>query len=108
MLEVDNVHFYQQRDYSNSETVQEDILYDLWKALESFEDERLNSTLNNPIKWANQSLINKPQERSANDMLYFEDCVDCNNLFSFRVGISGRKEYLYYNEKTSPDYIYVS
>lgn len=92
----------------NLETVSANMQPDILKALISYKNEELNLISNsNPIVLTNQFLTFEIQERSLNGT-HLKNCLDCNNLLTFKVGIYEREEYIYYDEKISHDYIYVS
>ncbi|XP_014477138.1 PREDICTED: uncharacterized protein LOC106745761 [Dinoponera quadriceps] len=75
------------------------------KALTSYEEERLSSTLHNDsITLVNQTFIHELHSRSTTGMP-LSDCLNCSTLLSFRVGIYKQEEYIYYNEEMSQNHI---
>lgn len=78
------------------------------KDLISYKNEELNFVSNSDlIVLPNQSLTYELQERSLNDT-YLKSCLGYGSLSTFKVGIYEKEEYIYYDEKVSQDYIYVS
>lgn len=95
--------------HDDRETVQQEskLHSNVFEALISFENERLNSSLYNDSTSTNLTFIRELQDRSSSRMP-LSDSLNYSNLFSFRVGIFEREEHIYYNEKISQDHIYVS
>lgn len=92
----------------NLKTVLANMQPHILKALISYKNEKLNLVSNsNPIVLTNQFFTHEIQERSLNGTR-LKNCLGCNSLLTFKVGIYEREEYIYYNEKVSHDYIYVS
>lgn len=94
----------------NLENTSEKMQPDLLKNLISYKNEnkKLNLISNtDSIVFDNQSLIYELQGKSSSDA-YLRNCLDCNSMLSFRVGIYEKEEYITYNKEASPDYIFVS
>ncbi|XP_011876315.1 PREDICTED: uncharacterized protein LOC105566711 [Vollenhovia emeryi] len=89
------------------ESASDNVNPDILKDIVSYRNEKLNSVSSSDlIVLANQSLTYKLEERSLNST-YVNNCLDCGILFTVKVGIYGREEYIHYDERVSQDYIYL-
>lgn len=68
---------------------------------------QLNSNIYDPIVFVNQSLIYESQGKSSNN-IHLKNCLDCDSILNFKVGIYEKEEFFYYNKEVSQDYIFVS
>lgn len=96
--------------YENLESAPEKVQSDILKSLISYKNENKKLSLisnTDPNVFVNQSLIYELQGKSANDT-YLRNCLGCDSMLSFKVGIYEKEEYIYYDEKVSQDYIFVS
>lgn len=96
--------------HENLESVPERIQSDILKNLISHKNENTKLQLNSntdPTVFVNQPLIYELQGRSSNDT-HLKNCLNCDSVLNFKVGIYEKEKFVYYNEEVSQDYIFVS
>lgn len=96
--------------HENLESAPEKIQSDILKNLISHKNENTKLQLNSnidPILFVNQSSIYELQGKSSNDT-YLKNCLNCDSMLSFKVGIYEKEKFFYYNKEVSQDYIFVS